>query len=227
MNTPDALAASASGMRVQADNLDVIAENLANVSTPGFRARSAAFSSFDGALQERVSMSAAQGSLRHTGVATDLALSGPGFFAVATPDGVRYTRDGRMSVNQHGDLVDALGNCVLGSLGPVRFSNAAWVDGNGRIKIAGRIHDRLRIVTFDARCTTSAGGLFEAPPGCVPTRSPARVHAGFLEDSGVDAITEMTALIATQRAYEANEKAAARTDESLRRVVTDLPAVRS
>jgi flagellar basal body rod protein FlgG len=50
---------------------------------------------------------------------------------------------------------------------------------------------------------------------------------GYLEDSGVDAISEMTALITAQRVYEANQKSAQRTDESLRRLVTDVPAVRS
>ncbi|MDQ6767530.1 MAG: flagellar hook basal-body protein [Candidatus Eremiobacteraeota bacterium] len=225
MDTQDALAAAAAGMRLQADTLDVIAQNLANIATPGFRARDAAFARFGDELQARVGMSSSQGALRRTDVPTDLALSGAGYLAVATPDGVRYTRDGRMSVDPHGYLVDQRGNRVLGSLGPVHFPQGSHVDEEGRVYSGGIARDRLRIVSFDAEF--AAGDLFAAPPGCLPKRATARVHAGFVEDSGVDAMTEMTALIATQRAYEANEKSAARTDESLRRVVTDLPTARS
>ncbi len=227
MGTPDALSAAAIGMRVQADALDVIAENLANVSTAGFRPRDAAVASFGDELRTRVGSTTAQGTLRHTGVPTDLALGGAGYIAIATPDGVRYTRDGSMSVDPQGYLADARGNRVLGSLGPVRFPHGARIEEDGTVVVAGARADRLRIVAFDAPCPAGAGGVFEAPRASIPTRSPASVHAGYLEESGVDAIAQMSALIAVQRAYEANQKSAERTDESLRRVVTELPAVRS
>lgn len=227
METPDALAAAAAGMRVQADKLDVIAENLANASTAGFRARDAAFASFGDELRASTGISSAQGPLRRTDVHTDLALIGSGYFAVVAREGVRYTRDGRMSVDQHGFLTDARGNRVLGALGPAPFPQGAHIDENGRIFAAGNLIDRLRVVTFDRPCENGDSGLFLAPSGCTPKRSAAQVRAGYLEDSGVDAISEMTALIGAQRAYEANEKSASRTDESLRRLVTDVPAVRS
>ena len=232
MNAPDALAAAAAGMRAQADTLDVIAQNLANASTPGFRARQAAFADFGDALRSRVGVSAAQGSLRHTGVPTDVALNGPGYLSVATPDGVRYTRDGRFSVDPGGFLVDSDGNRVLGSLGPVRFPHGARIGDDGTIAVAGKKLDRLRVVAFDAPIGMDAlavgpSGLVAAPRGCTPRRSEATVHAGFIEDSGVEPVAEMAALVATQRAYEANQKSAARTDESLRRLVTELPTVRA
>ena len=228
MDAPDSLTAAASGMRAQADTLDVIAQNLANTSTAGFRVRDAAFAPFETELQTRVGASASQGPLRQTSVPTDLALSGPGYFALATSSGVRYTRDGRMSVDAGGFLTDALGNRVLGALGPVRFPRGAHIEEDGKVVMSGRPVDRLRIVSFDVPCEAGgAGGLMDAPRGRLPVRSTARVHAGFVEDSGVDAISQMTALIAAQRTYEANEKSAAQTDERLRRVVTELPVVRS
>jgi flagellar basal body rod protein FlgG len=228
MDVADSLTTAAEGMRVQADSLGVIAQNLANVSTAGFQSREAAFSGFQHELQTRVALSTAQGPLRRTGVPTDLGLSGPGFFALATADGVRYTRDGRMSVDPQGFLTDARGNRVLGSLGPVAFPHGASVTKDGSIVVDGTPRDRLRIVSFSKTCEAEgADGLLRAPSGCVPERAVATIHAGYLEDSGVDAISQMTAIIAVQRAYEANEKVVAQTDERLRRVVTDLPALHS
>lgn len=227
MDTPDALASASIGMRVQAAKLDVIATNLANASTAGFRARNAAFSSFDDQLLCSVGTSDAQGQVRRTDVATDLALVGSGYFAVATPQGVRYTRDGRMQIDSEGFLADVHGYRVLGALGAVRLPQGAHVTEDGRIVKAGKAIDRLRIVAFDAPCNEAESELLAAPAGAVPKRAGARVKVGYLEDSGVDAIAEMTALIAAQRSYEANQKSAQRTDETLRRLVTDVPAIRS
>lgn len=228
MDAADSLTTAAEGMRIQADSLGIIAQNLANVSTAGFRPREAAFSGFQHALHARVALSTAQGQLRHTGVPTDLALSGPGYFAVAAAGGVRYTRDGRMSVDAHGFLTDSRGNHVLGSLGPVVFPHGATVSSDGRVMVTGMSRDRLRIVTFLQACEPEdQTGLLRAPSDCVPTRAAATVHAGYLEESGVDAISQMTAIIAAERAYEANEKVASQTDERLRHLVTDLPVVRS
>jgi flagellar basal-body rod protein FlgF len=226
MSESDALASAATGMRVQAATLDVIAYNLANSASAGFRPRQAAFALSNEEVRSLFSTSTAQGALRRTEVPTDLALSGQGYFTVATAGGVRYTRDGRFSVDPHGHLSDAQGNAVLGALGPARFPNRARIDDQGRIFVASKLVDRLRIVTFEKPCSDGQDGLLVAPQGCVPQRAQARVQTGYLEDSSVDAVGEMAALIAAERAYEANEKSAARTDESLRRLVTDVPVIR-
>ncbi len=226
MNTPDALTSAASGMRTQAAELDIVAFNLANASTVGYRSRTEAFSEFGESLVAQSGTSQAQGPLRHTGVATDLALVGSGYFAIATPQGVRYTRDGRLSADPRGHLCDPRGNPVLGSLGPARFSEGARVLEDGRIIAHGAIVDRLRIVTFDSPCESLDSNLFAAPVGSVPKRSAASVRSGYLEDSGVDAVAEMTSLISAERAFEANQKSLQRTDESLRRLVTEVPVVR-
>jgi len=227
MSDTDALTAAATGMRVQAATLDVIAHNLANSSSAGFRPRHEAFVSFGNELVSDIGINSAQGPLHRTDVSTDVALSGQGYFAVATADGVRYTRDGRFAVDARGHLSDERGNPVLGSLGAARFPNGSRIDEQGRIFAGGHLVDRLRVVVFDKPCNEGQDGLFVAPGGSAPRRAPARVHAGYLEGSGVDAVSEMTALVAAERAYEANEKSATRTDETLRRLVTDVPVVRS
>ena len=227
MDPTDALSSAAAGMRLQADRLDVIAQNLANASTTGYRKREWSAAAFGDRLGAVVSTQTRQGALRRTGVATDLALVGAGYFAVAAPDGVRYTRDGRMSVSTDGCLVDARGNRVLGALGAARYPRHAHIEPDGRIIADGRVLDRLRIVALPPDRVTDDGPYQCALPGCALARGTATVHAGYLEDSTVDPIAEMTSLVTAQRAYEANQKAAQRADETLRRAVTDVPAVRS
>jgi flagellar basal-body rod protein FlgG len=227
MDAPDALSSAAAGMRLQADRLDVIAQNLANASTTGYQRRSWSAVKFNDRLASAVSTEDRQGALRRTGVPTDLALVGRGYFAVATPDGVRYSRDGRFESSGDGTLVDARGNRILGALGPALFPHGAHVKPDGRIIADGRVIDRLRIVCFAASSLAGDGPYLDTPRGAVPARASATVHSGYLEDSGVDAIAEMTSLVAAQRAYEANQKAAQRGDETLHRAVTDVPAVRS
>jgi flagellar basal-body rod protein FlgF len=224
MNAPDALSSAAAGMRAQAARLDLIAADLANAGTPGYRPSVQVGARFEDQLGAAASTSSAQGALRSTGVPTDIALSGPGYFAVATSDGVRYSRDGRFTAEPSGTLVDARGNRVLGALGPVRFPHGASIESDGRIVVNGQTIDRLRVVEL-AGAIHEAGGYCIASADAKLTRAAAQVRAGYLEDSGVNPIAEMTALVSSQRAFEADQKAAQRADETLRRAVTDVPAV--
>lgn len=210
MEVPNALASAAAGMIAQRDRLDTIAENLANAATPGYRPRREIQTRFGQQLRTTTPISQTQGALRRTGVPTDLALLGPGYFAIAGPHGVEYTRDGRMMVDADGYLCDVRGQRVLGALGPIRWSRGASIHVDGRIFAGGRAVDRLRIVEPNDRA---------------PRRAAASVRSGYLEESSVEPIREMTALVGAERAYEANQKSAQRADESLRRATIDVPSV--
>jgi len=210
MQIPDALSSAANGMRAQSARLDEIAEDLANANTPGYRARVGA-SAFSQNFANTGGASV-QGTLRRTDVSTDLALVGPGYFAIAGAQGVEYTRDGRMLTDAQGYLCDARGRRVLGSLGGVRLPRGASIRTDGSVISGGRVVDRLRVVDFD---------------NGVPRRASASVRSGYLEDSGVNPIAEMTRLVGAERAYEADQKSAQAADESLRRAAIDVPAVRS
>jgi len=226
MDTPDALTSAAAGMRLQADRLDLIAQNLANASTIGYRERQWPGRSFQASLGSAAESAPRQGALRRTGVPTDLALVGPGYFAVATADGVRYTRDGRLSMTDDASLADIRGNKLLGALGPVRFQHGAHLEPNGRVIVDGRVVDTLRLVALSPADAVADGPYVSS--ASVPVKAASTtVHTGYLEESTVDPIAEMTALVGAQRAYEADEKAAQRADETLRRAVTDVPMVRS
>ncbi|HLW36856.1 MAG TPA: flagellar hook-basal body protein [Candidatus Eremiobacteraceae bacterium] len=225
MDAPDSLSSAAAGMRVQQNHLAAIAENLANANTPGFHARSHAAAGFEDGLRDSTSTSAAEGSVRRTDVDTDLALIGPGYFCVATPDGVRYTRDGRMARDPSGVLTDSHGHRVLGSLGPAHFPPSARIASDGRIMVGQKVIDRLRIADVESPIAANSG-YFSAPTARV-ARASARVQQGYLEDSSVNAIAEMTALVATQRAFEANQKSVQRVDETLKRAANEISRVRS
>ncbi|HME81861.1 MAG TPA: flagellar hook basal-body protein [Candidatus Eremiobacteraceae bacterium] len=211
MQLPNALASAAAGMQAQTSRLDAIAENLANAETPGYSPRRSVVRGFGEQMQNAVVAAPAQGALRRTGVPTDLALVGPGYFAVAGTSGVEYTRDGRMSLDADGALCDVRGRHVLGSLGAVHLPPGAAIHADGRVFSHGRVIDRLRIVDLETGR---------------PQRGRASVRAGYLEESGVDPIAEMTSLVAAERAFEADQKAAQQTDEALKRAVVELPAVK-
>ena len=225
MDTPDALTSAAAGMRLQADHLDLIAQDLANASTIGYRAHGGRNHEFGVSLGTAMDDAPRQGALRRTGVPTDLALVGPGYFAIATADGVRYSRDGRLSKTGDGSLADVRGNKLLGALGPVRFPHGAHLEPNGRVMVDGRVVDTLRLVSLPAAGVVEDGPYASA--GIAPAKaSSTTVHTGYLEESTVDPIAEMAALVSAQRDFEADQKAAQRADETLRRAVTDVPAVR-
>jgi hypothetical protein len=116
-----------------------------------------------------------------------------------------------MMLDPDGYLCDARGRKVLGSLGGVHMPRGAYIHADGKVICGGRVIDRLRIVELD---------------GGVTKRAKASVRSGYLEDSGVDPIAEMTELVATERAYEANQKTAQAADDSLKLAVTEVPAVR-
>lgn len=226
MDMPDALTSAAAGMRLQADRLDCIAQDLANASTIAYQGRRWPSPTFSASLGSASESARRQGALRRTGVPTDLALVGPGYFAVATPDGVRYSRDGRLSITSDGSLADIRGNKLLGALGPVHFPHGSRLEPSGRVIVDGRVVDTLRLVSLPSTDVVADGPYASA--NSVPVKAASTtVHTGYLEESTVDPIAEMTALVGAQRAYEANEKSAQRADETLRRAVTDVPAVRS
>ncbi len=229
---PDALSSAAAGMRLQSGRLDLIACDLANASTIGYQSRAdasfgAQLTSASGSAAGATTLAAPkQGALRRSGSPTDLALVGRGWFSIATDAGVRYTRDGRFAPSGDGSLVDARGNRVLGTLGPICFPRGARIESDGHVVAGGRVVDRLRVVDIPVRPDDRDLAYVRGASGEIPVRASATVHAGYLEESTVDPIAAMTALIGTQRAFEADQKAAQRADESLRKAVTDVPAVR-
>ena len=190
----DGTAWAASAMIAARTRLEIATQNLANVSTDGYRRVAArGFMTALGAAVAR-EPSRQRGALRQTGRDLDLAIAGDGAFRVRDASGrVGMTRAGAFVRERDGTLRDAAGRILLGLHGPFRLPAEARLDGDGRVLLAGRPIDALSL-----------------PAG-------ARVVRGFLETAGVDAIAEMVDVLAAERSFESAEKAVAAIDASRRK----------
>jgi flagellar basal-body rod protein FlgF len=202
--------------------LDITANNLANVDTNGFKFESM-ISNDDpvtmptpGITPTTVNFTAdagvardfTQGSMTQTGAPLDVAIDGKGFFQINTADGPRYTRDGRFRMDANGKLVDQGGDSVDGGgdivvdpkKGPVSISPT------GLVSQAGESVGKISVVSFDSLAALSKVGnnQYTNASNLTPTTaSTAQVRQGFLESSNVEPIRQITRLIEINRAYDA------------------------
>ncbi len=203
---------------------DIIAHNMANVSTAGFKRRCNSFtqalaaqeSGGTGAEQETPALfDFSQGNLVQTGRTLDFALHGKGFFVVESPDGPLYTRHGIFTVNQNGQLVDAAGRFVAGTAGPLLVPPSAdasqiHVGSDGRLRVGQAEIGQFRVVEFgDKEQQLLPAGLncFRAPADLEPTETrDALVRQGYTEAANVKLVEELVNMITVSRLYEANMK---------------------
>ncbi|MBV8374209.1 MAG: flagellar hook basal-body protein [Candidatus Eremiobacteraeota bacterium] len=231
-----ALFASASGMAAQQQNLDTIAANLANADVAGFKGSVEAFAELAAPGESglgTVSLGShvlfTQGKLARSGGAFDLAIDGPGFFAVTDPQGrLGYTRGGAFSRAADGSLCDGEGNRLRGLEIPAdALSLSVTADGTIRATFPGgtRAIGTLRITEFAApdRLRSVGGTFFETtsesgrPKTVLPgSKSGPQIRFGMLEQSNVSIVDAMMQILAAQRAYEANAKGVQAADEMLR-----------
>lgn len=204
---------------------EVLAHNLANASTNGFRAELAAFRAVpvrgDGAstrvyaLESTVGYHDGAGPVQTTGRSLDVAVQGRSWLAVQALDGTEaYTRAGAMQLDPAGQLIDVAGRPVLGDGGPITVpANAALeiaVDGTVSAKVGNQAPQtigRLKLVTPEAPLRRGEDGLFRATDGDLPADPAARVQSGALEGSNVSPIESMVAMIAAARQFEQQMKA--------------------
>ncbi|MBN1826846.1 MAG: flagellar hook basal-body protein [Candidatus Eisenbacteria bacterium] len=216
---------------------DMLASNLANLSTPGFKATrvfqdvlsdvdAGAARNAEGA--QRVYIDFSQGTIRPTGADLDMALEGEGFFTVLTPNGERYTRDGGFGLSGDGTLVDRSEYPVLGESGPIVLDGARTieVDESGEIFAGGESIGRLEIKNFTntEELRHEGAGLFAPRPGArlQETEPDVRVHQRCLEDSNVNTIDETIRMTTLLRGYEASQRMLQLQNEALGRVVNEL-----
>ena len=231
-----ALYAAASGMAAQQQNLEVISENLSNADVAGFKAAAASFSDVaapDGGTLGTVEIGThtvfAQGKLVESGGPFDLAIDGPGFFAVRDDRGRHaYTRDGEFARAADGTLRNAQGWRLDGVRIPGDALSATVAqDGTLTVTTAAgkRVCGRIRLTEFPApeRLQSAGGTLFFATYDAGTPRSvdagassgPA-IKFGMLERSNVTIIEAMMQILTAQRAYEANAKGVQAADEMMR-----------
>ncbi len=222
--------------------MDVVANNIANPTTTGFKAEQLLFEEYlmpvakdrDFAFaDQRLSYTdswatihdMAAGSINETGNPLDVALDGEGFLTVQTPGGERYTRAGSLAIDPTGTLVDLHGNPVLSELGPIHFTATDTdisITADGTIATNDGIKGKLKIVEFaDPQAATRDGNNLWAG-GDAQAATQTRVVQGAIERSNVSGIAEMTEMIRVQRAYQSAASMQEKQDDMRRSAIQRL-----
>ncbi len=241
---------SAAGLQSQDYRQAIIANNLANVDTPGFKPDRISFAerlsaatagaprptrhpvldALPGGLFETpIHTDYSQGAIESSTNPLDVSIDGEGFLTVQTPDGPRYTRDGRMTMNRAGELrhvasgypvVDRDGKPIL--LDPSQMNNLK-IDELGQIKQGERAAGRLALVDFADRSGIEKTGqnLFAADRAR-PINASGTVRQFSTEASGANPVTSLVEMIDATRAYQMNATMLTLQDESLGRVVNEM-----
>ncbi|WP_375204305.1 flagellar hook-basal body complex protein [Hyphococcus sp.] len=214
--------------------MNSIANNIANASTAGYRRDSFVFSEYVQRLESQdQSLSqtnvagrffdATPGSLTRTGATFDVAIDGDGYFLVETPRGERLTRMGSFLVDAEGQLVTHDGNRVLGDGGsPVAIpagANNITIAPDGTIAADGAPVGKIGVVTASPTGLAREGNnLLRSDEDYQPVEF-ASVRQGFIEESNVNAVIEVSRLIEVQRAYELNQQLMQDEDERIKKTV--------
>ncbi len=204
-----------------ARELDVIANNMANVNTNGFKARSSLFAeyvmptasaeefpapdrSLSYVIDDGTPIDFRSGALERTGNPMDVAIQGEGFFVVETPGGERFTRNGALQLDQEGRLVTSDGWPILSEDGPVAFGpeeTGIAIAADGSISTDQGARGRLRVVQFEnpQLLRNEGANVFASEEPALPAI--ARVESGVIERSNVNAVLEMSRLMEVSRSY--------------------------
>lgn len=236
--------ASGSGMQPRMLRMDVIANNLANIDTTGFKKENF----FVQVLQQTAHANAlgkeelagldvkqytdfSEGSLRQTNNSLDLAIEGRGFFVIETPQGTRYTRNGNFMLATDGTVVTSEGRPVMGANGKIQFPQLQKItDGklsiseNGEITLNRTIIGKFKIVDFDnlAKLKKEGSSMFHVSDDERPRdveSSATKIRQGYLEESNVEGIAEMIAMVELNRSFETDQKSIQYQDATLERAM--------
>lgn len=227
--------------------MEVIANNLANLSTPAFKRETVDFQQYvtpvpateaEGGgtvdvsfvLDRGVTRDLSDGRLEQTGGMLDVALTGPGYFVVQTPNGDRYTRNGHFQLDEEGHVVTDEGYQVQSDGGAITLQPQ---DGNLHIAQDGTLSSelqllgKLRVVTFaDERALKKAGSsLYDAAGQTAQAADAVRVRQGMVERSNVEPVIEIAHMIDVLRAYQASSDLTKSGEDLLKQTIEKLGAV--
>ena len=230
------------GLRRQ---MDIVANNLANMSTSGFKSEKMMFvehlvrsKGVDSRLGEKnayvrdiaTRRDFSEGSLQTTNNPLDVGISGDGFFTIQTEIGNQYTRNGHFRLDQEGQLVTEAGDPVLADgETPIFFTPGETrivITRDGTVSTENGELGKLAIVDFEnkQKLKPGSGGLFRATSEAVPIENP-NLHQGMLEGSNVQPIIEMSYMIGVHRAYDNVKMFMEREDQRMREMAKGLAQV--
>jgi len=226
--------------------LDTIANNLANASTVGYRAQRNVFSSVladagnataspinaamnNFGILSGTALDLSQGALQKTGNDLDVAIQGPGYFVVQTANGPVYTRNGSFQVSARGQLVTSTGDAVMGDKGVITMvPGPVSISADGTISSNGAVTGKLQVVEFppNTKLTSAGGTYYSAPPKTAKPATGSDVRQGMLESSNVNPISGMVELVNAQRSAEMMQRALSMFNSEIDKTATqDLPKV--
>ena len=238
--------AAFTGLQARIEALDVVANNIANVNTTGFKAQHEFYrgvlasrngfllSSLNRAINDYgvlggTAVDLGSGSLERTGNSLDAAIQGPGFFVVQTGSGSVLTRDGAFQLNAKRQITTATGDLVLGQRGPIVVPPGEISIGqDGTVSAAGAVAGKLKIVELanGTRPEPVGNTYFSVPQPAMNPPANSQVRQGMLESANVDAVSGSVALIDLQRHAELLQKALAIIDADFNKTaIEQLPQV--
>ena len=222
---------TARGLVAQSTRQDIIANNIANAQSPGFKRQSLVSSSFKAVLahedatladkqrppypgspvnpvmvQVQSTVDTSEGPIRTTGNRMEFAIDGPGAFEVISKAGARQTRNGSFRIDAAGELCTADGGKVQGESGAIRVPDGEWkVESDGSIVVDGFAGDKIKIVGSEEGRT--------------------HVIQGAVEGSNVNIVNEMVEMIANLRSFEANQRVITSIDQTLDKLINQAGRV--
>ena len=224
-------------------NMEIVSNNLANVSTTGFKREAPAFEellvpveSDQGSLSEvsfvrdwGVVRDMTNGPLLQTEAPLDVAIEGEGFLVVRTPDGERYTRDGHLKLDASGKIVTSDDFPVLSDGGEITVppgQTSIKIAADGTVSTAQGTAGKFRLVTLpQASLRKEGANLYTSTEQASPAAK-ARLVQGAIERSNVEPVVEMTRMIEITRAYQHSTETLNATDDLIRRAVQRLGEVK-
>ena len=235
------------GMTPLMDKQDQIANNLANINTTGFKQSGTFIKAYQKYLAndqrqpfanseiktDETYVDYSSGAMQKTDSPLDVYIQGDGFLTVMTPSGIRYTRNGNLSLDSDGFIVTGDGSKVMGKEGYIKIDKRypVLISENGEIMQEGMSKGVLRISDFKKPYTLlREGNSYFRPPsldGSVGLSSSYAVKQGFLEASNVNTIQNMVSMISTYRNFEADQKALYAQDETLNAAVNQVGKIGS
>ncbi len=244
-----ALYMAASGAANHQVKMDVLANNLANINTTGFKRELAVFrelalpgssvasenppSAPENAYRHlstipvRTYTDHSPGAFTHTGGNLDLALEGKGFFCIKTPSGEQYTRKGEFRISEGGLLTTMEGHPVMSERGEINIEGGKpWIDEKGNITVNGANVNTIKVVEFDnlKDLHRVSDNLFEARDQVRRPRlaDETLVQQGYLEKSNVNPVAMMTEMITVLRCYQSYQKAIHAMSEMTSKAINDV-----
>ncbi len=230
----------ASSMVSQGDYQAVIARNLANINTTGFKKNVAVFQSYVTAAQKKgqntargvgsslgtIATDFSQGALEYTGSDLDIAIKGNGFFVVKANDGVRYTKKGQFMLSRDMKIVTPEGWYLLGKGGEIQLPRNAkdiTVKEDGGISAGGKEIGKIKVVTVadPATLEPTVGCAYKLSDNAQEPEDSTdfKIAHRFREQSNVNAIDEMVNMIANMRGYQSGYKVTNSIDETLKKLI--------